>query len=89
MDDQEREAFYATEYRLLNEGSATPTTFNTAVQNARAESLTAFIKPITNKVINHLDIGCSMGILLNHLRKSLSLSFLRRRTRRRTPQLCM
>jgi SAM-dependent methyltransferase len=65
MDDQEREAFYATEYRLLNEGSATPTSFNTAVQNARAESLTAFIKPITNKIINHLDIGCSMGILLN------------------------
>jgi SAM-dependent methyltransferase len=70
MDDQEREAFYATEYRLLNEGSATPTTFNIAVQNARAESLTAFIKPITNKVINHLDIGCSMGILLNHFERA-------------------
>jgi SAM-dependent methyltransferase len=64
MDDEESAAFYATEYRLLNEGSATPTTRNMAVQNARAESLTVFVKPFLHKLDRHLDIGCSMGILL-------------------------
>jgi 2-polyprenyl-3-methyl-5-hydroxy-6-metoxy-1,4-benzoquinol methylase len=69
MDDDEATAFYATEYRLLNEGSITPTTRNMAVQNARAESLVVFARPIINQLASHLDIGCSTGILLRRFEK--------------------
>jgi 2-polyprenyl-3-methyl-5-hydroxy-6-metoxy-1,4-benzoquinol methylase len=64
MTEAESAAFYAEEYRVLNEGSIDPTTRNTTAQHARAESLLAFTQPIVEKVTRHLDIGCSMGILL-------------------------
>ncbi len=64
MTNAESAAFYAEEYRLLNEGSLDPTARNMAAQHARAESLLAFTGPLVEKVSCHLDIGCSMGILL-------------------------
>jgi 2-polyprenyl-3-methyl-5-hydroxy-6-metoxy-1,4-benzoquinol methylase len=64
MTEAESAAFYAEEYRLFNEGSVDPTARNTAAQLARAESLLAFTQPIVKRVSRHLDIGCSMGILL-------------------------
>lgn len=64
MTEAESVAFYAREYRLLYEGSADPTTRNTSVQRARAESLAAFAQPHIQKLARHLDIGCSLGILL-------------------------
>ena len=64
MTETESAAFYAEEYRLLNEGSVDPTARNMAAQHARAESLLAFTQPVVEKVSRHLDIGCSMGILL-------------------------
>ena len=64
MTEAESVAFYAVEYRLLNEGSVDPTTRNIAAQKARAESLLAFTVPFVEKVSRHLDVGCSMGILL-------------------------
>ncbi len=64
MTEAESAAFYADEYRLLNEGSIDPTTRNIAAQHARAGALLAFTHPIVEKVSRHLDIGCSMGILL-------------------------
>jgi len=64
MTEAESVAFYAEEYRLLNEGSVDPTTRNIAAQKARAESLLAFTVPFVEKVSRHLDVGCSMGILL-------------------------
>ena len=64
MTEAESGAFYAEEYRLLNEGSRDPTARNIAAQHARAESLLAFTGPLVEKVTRHLDVGCSMGILL-------------------------
>ena len=66
MTGAESAAFYADEYRLLNEGSLDPTARNMAAQHARAESLLAFAGPFVEKVTRHLDIGCSMGILLQY-----------------------
>ena len=66
MDEAEAAAFYATEYRLLNEGSVAPTARNMSVQHARAKSLADFAKPVIDFLASHLDIGCSMGILLGH-----------------------
>jgi len=64
MTDAESAAFYAEEYRLLYEGSTDPTARNVTVQRARAESLLTFARPVVEKVARHLDIGCSLGILL-------------------------
>ena len=64
MTEAESAAFYAEEYRLLYEGSTDPTARNVTVQRARAESLFTFARPLVEKVARHLDIGCSLGILL-------------------------
>ena len=64
MTEAESAAFYAEEYRLLNEGSLDPTARNMAAQQARAEALLAFTSGLVEKVSRHLDVGCSMGILL-------------------------
>jgi 2-polyprenyl-3-methyl-5-hydroxy-6-metoxy-1,4-benzoquinol methylase len=64
MTEAESAAFYVEEYRQLNEGSTDPTARNIAAQNARAGSLLSFTVPFVDKVVRHLDIGCSMGILL-------------------------
>jgi 2-polyprenyl-3-methyl-5-hydroxy-6-metoxy-1,4-benzoquinol methylase len=68
MTESEAAAFYADEYRLLQEGSTDPTTRNISIQNARAALLYDFIQPVLTTVSRHLDIGSSMGILLQHIR---------------------
>ena len=69
MDEDEAAAFYEAEYRLLNDGSVAPTARNMSVQNARAESLAGFARPVIDRLSSHLDIGCSMGILLGRFEK--------------------
>jgi SAM-dependent methyltransferase len=69
MDDDEAVIFYATEYRLLNEDSITPTARNINAQVGRAESLLRFARPEIDRLSSHLDIGCSMGILLERFEK--------------------
>lgn len=64
MTEAESAVFYTEEYRMLNEGSASPTARNIATQHARAEALMGFARPMVQKVTRALDIGCSMGILL-------------------------
>ena len=66
MTESESAEFYAEEYRLLQEGSADPTARNMAAQDKRAGSLLEFTRPVIPAVSRHLDIGCSMGILLQH-----------------------
>ena len=66
MTEAESADFYANEYRLFNEGSLDPTSRNMAAQHARADSLLDFSEPFIQKVTRHLDVGCSMGILLLH-----------------------
>jgi SAM-dependent methyltransferase len=64
MTGAEAATFYADEYRLLQEGSADPTARNINIQKARAASLLGFVQPFIPAIFRHLDIGCSMGILL-------------------------
>jgi 2-polyprenyl-3-methyl-5-hydroxy-6-metoxy-1,4-benzoquinol methylase len=66
MTEAESADFYANEYRLFNEGSLDPTARNMANQHARADSLLKFSEPFIQRVTRHLDVGCSMGILLLH-----------------------
>jgi 2-polyprenyl-3-methyl-5-hydroxy-6-metoxy-1,4-benzoquinol methylase len=66
MSEAELTAFYAEEYRRLQEGSADPTVRNITVQRQRAASLEAFLRTQVTAVSRHLDIGCSLGILLRH-----------------------
>ncbi len=66
MTEAESAAFYADEYRLLQEGSADPTARNVAAQKKRAEALLDFARPVLPSISRHLDIGCSLGILLQH-----------------------
>ncbi len=66
MTESESAEFYAEEYRLLQEGSADPTSRNMAAQDKRARFLLEFTRPEIPVVSRHLDIGCSMGILLQH-----------------------
>ena len=64
MNAAESSAFYAAEYRLLNEGSVDPTTRNLLAQCARMDALFAFAQPFLPAVQRHLDIGSSLGVLL-------------------------
>ena len=66
MTEAESAAFYAEEYRLLQEGSRDPTSRNRKAQTGRAASLLGFARPVISSVTRHLDIGCSMGVLLQH-----------------------
>jgi len=69
MTEAEAEAFYMEEYRLLYEGSVDPTVRNIIAQRARAESLAVFVQPVIEKLSRHLDIGCSIGILMQRFQK--------------------
>jgi SAM-dependent methyltransferase len=66
MTEVESAAFYAEEYRLLQEGSTGPTTRNIKAQQKRVKALVDFTRPIVPNVERHLDIGCSLGILLQY-----------------------
>jgi SAM-dependent methyltransferase len=70
MSAAEAEAFYAQEYRPLNEGASTPSTRNSAAQRLRAESLLGFTRGFVQTVSRHLDIGCSFGALLQLFRSA-------------------
>jgi hypothetical protein len=67
MTEAESAAFYANEYRLLQEGSRDPTLRNRIAQRKRARLMLEFIRPLIPTVSRHLDIGCSLGILLQEI----------------------
>ncbi len=66
MTEGELSAFYTSGYRLLQEGSSTPTARNVDIQQKRAGSLLDFVRSEIPSLSRHLDIGCSIGILLKH-----------------------
>lgn len=70
MTESELADFYAEQYRLVNEGSSEPTARNLANQRGRAELLLVFCRPFITTVRQHLDIGCSIGLLLNHFQEA-------------------
>ena len=69
MSDQELRIFYEREYRQLYQTSEGPTQKDLAIQRARAQVLLDFTSQHLNKVANHLDIGCSSGLLLDRFRQ--------------------
>jgi len=70
MTEAEVNVFYAEEYRLFYEGSDDPTSRNLMDQSGRAESLYSFIQSVVPDVRRHLDIGCSIGLLLQRFAKA-------------------
>lgn len=66
MTQSESAAFYADEYRLFQEGNAEPTARNMNTQKKRAGVLDDFTCSAITFISRHLDIGCSVGILLQH-----------------------
>lgn len=69
MNDRELRAFYEREYRQMYQTSEGPTQKDLAVQQARAQALLNFTSRHLNEVTNHLDIGCSSGLLLDIFRQ--------------------
>jgi SAM-dependent methyltransferase len=70
MTESESATFYVKEYRLFNEGSVDPTTRNLADQRGRAESLYMFVRSSITTIRHHLDIGCSIGLLLQRFQEA-------------------
>ena len=70
MTDEELASYYEREYRMQYQGSEGPTQKDQATQTGRAKSLVGFVKDSLASVTRHLDIGCSMGLLLQHFQKA-------------------
>lgn len=68
MTETESQAFYEAEYRLLYQGQEGPNPKDLAVQTARAKSVLGFVSKQITSANRILDIGCSTGILLQHLK---------------------
>lgn len=65
MTRDELDAFYKSEYRWIYQESQEPVSRDLAVQGARAKKITEILfESGVNKIIRHLDIGCSSGQLL-------------------------
>lgn len=64
MTSTELDSFYAGEYRWVYQGSEGPNPKDLKTQKGRADHLLDFSKKYIKQVSNHLDIGCSAGILL-------------------------
>ncbi len=82
MTDEELDRFYADEYRQLYQGSQGPNPKDLAIQASRAETLVRFIKaavqagrlPSPAFPMQHLDIGCSAGLLLQRFQLAFNLT---------------
>jgi len=70
MTPVELDDFYAREYRQLYQGDEGPTSKDLDIQSRRAASLLRFVRGNLPKVVRHLDIGCSAGILLKTFQKN-------------------
>ncbi len=80
LAEAELESFYERDYRQLYQGSERPTAKDLAVQEKRADSLLAFYRPFAGdrpalgqdgRIMRHLDIGCSAGVLLKRFEGQL------------------
>jgi 2-polyprenyl-3-methyl-5-hydroxy-6-metoxy-1,4-benzoquinol methylase len=70
MTENEADGFYAQKYRFLYEGSSQPTARNLADQRGRAESLYKFSRTSIVSIRQHLDIGCSVGVLVQYFQEA-------------------
>ena len=70
MTDAELTAFYQAEYRRLYQQQEGPDPKDLTIQKKRAKVLTQFTKDHVPEVNNHLDIGCSTGLLLSKFQKT-------------------
>ncbi len=72
MTEAELEQFYAHEYRRLYQGDEGPSPKDLTVQHARAESLLNFAREYLDGVSHHLDIGCSVGLLMQRFQEAFA-----------------
>jgi len=70
MTADEARAHYAAEYRKTIQGSEGPIAKDLDFQARRARLLVGFLKGKAEGSATHLDIGCSAGILLQHVREA-------------------
>ena len=68
MTESELNAFYSGAYRELYQGDEGPTEKDLKIQKGRAVRLIKFAKGSLKGATNHLDIGCSAGMLLDEFR---------------------
>jgi SAM-dependent methyltransferase len=79
LAESELESFYEHEYRLVYQGDEGPSAKDLDVQQKRAEALLSFFRlysgerpaSLDGKVMRHLDIGCSSGLLLKRFESAL------------------
>ena len=64
---EEWEAFYAQDYRQVYHGSESPSAEARDLQERRASLISGFLRPHLRRRDSHLDIGCSMGVLLEKM----------------------
>jgi len=70
MTEEELADFYQGEYRQIYQGGREPEPKDLLVQGRRAEALHSFAKAEIDKITQHLDIGCSTGLLLFEFQKN-------------------
>lgn len=68
MTESELNGFYSGAYREMYQGDEGPTEKDLKIQKERAGRLLGFAQGSLKGVSNHLDIGCSAGMLLDEYR---------------------
>ena len=68
MNSKEMNVYYQAEYRRTYQGTEGPTDHDLAVQTARAQSLFGFFHPYISNLDRFLDIGCSAGMYMQHVK---------------------
>jgi 2-polyprenyl-3-methyl-5-hydroxy-6-metoxy-1,4-benzoquinol methylase len=80
LAESELERFYESDYRRLYQGEEGPTSGDLAVQEKRAGGLLATLRAcpeiglsprVPGRVLRHLDMGCSSGLLLKRFEDAL------------------
>jgi SAM-dependent methyltransferase len=73
MTESELASFYKHAYRQTYQGSEEPLSEDFSIQKGRARVVSRFLRESSiGPVQSHLDIGCSVGILLEEIREAYS-----------------
>lgn len=71
---EEWDRFYSGDYRKVYQGDETPDDGVRRLQEQRAAAVSGFLKPFLRGPASHLDIGCSMGVLLERVAADYGIS---------------
>jgi SAM-dependent methyltransferase len=76
LSQEDLNAFYSSQYRVLVQGSTEPIEKDLRIQHARALNLLRFVRAKIQSVSNCLDIGSSTGILLKKIKEAYGCEIL-------------